>query len=128
MNTTTRVKIGGLYANIAGDGRYASYLAVMYSRTDGVVSIQVSSHGPVGGMDYDSGGRVTERSLDLDVSTNPNAKPADIVKLLKSVLRNNQFLFKTYGKPKKNFEWYGVGKGVSAALVKQALVRANTLE
>jgi hypothetical protein len=56
------------------------------------------------------------------------ANPKLVMSALKDIISNDQHLFKRYGKPSKNFDWPGVGKGVNAALVTQALAKARGQE
>lgn len=120
------VRLGGMSANIAGDWRYTDNIVVDFNPNDGSVTVTVSSQGPVGGMDYDSGGKLYDPSVDWQQSTGPNAKPAEVMKLLKIPLSNDNFNFRRYGKPTKNFRWDGIGRGLSIALVKQAIDLAKS--
>lgn len=117
------VEIGGMSANIAGDYRYTDYLTVHYNPNDDTVMVTVSSQGPVGGMDYDSGGKLYDPSVDFQSSAPASA--GELMSLLRGPLRNDHFNFKRYGRPTKNFRWHGVGRGVSTALAAQALAKVR---
>lgn len=113
MDKPTPTEIGYINACIAGDHRYSSRLSV---QLDGdKAHIILSENGAIGGMDGPGGsyGFSERRRVTVD------AKPADIVKAVKSTMDD---VIKRYGKPTKNFRWVGVkDKGLAARLVIQAL-------
>ena len=112
------IKIGSISASIGYDKKYTDYLTVVYNPNNDLVTIIVTSSSPVGGMDYDSGGLTFKNEMFRD---NTSSSPKDIICLLKKVLSNDEFNFKKYGKPTKNFKWIGLGKGISIKLATEAI-------
>jgi hypothetical protein len=117
------MRIGYIYANIAGDSRYGSKIEVTREGTSSVkVALWESS--PVGGMDSGLGSdgfRETAASV---------VRTADRKLLPKLVLKEIRYridrevgtTIKTYGKPTKRFSWYGTSeKGLNLKLVREAL-------
>lgn len=118
--------IGNLSACIGYDSRYTDVLNVSYdSETDTVEAI-VKCYSPMGGMDgdetpYMSGGCTL---------TAPASDVKKVVEMVQSIVKNDRWNFKRYGKPSKNMEWYLPGGtryepnavyGLSSAKVKQVL-------
>jgi hypothetical protein len=95
------------------------YLAVFYNPSDDSASVVVSSSAPVSGMDGPGGVHSPDESFRR--KTKPGVKGGDLMKIIKSVIVNDDYSFKRYGKPTKNFNWPGVGHGLSVALCSAAL-------
>lgn len=118
-------QIGTLSAHIGMDHSYSDNLSVYYNPKDDTVTLVVSDTAPVGGMDYDSGGKVNSGET---VRKTVKADPKLVMMALKDILMNDQHLFRRYGKPSKNFNWPGVGKGLNATFVTQAIAKAQGKE
>jgi len=95
------IKIGSLRATIAGDDRYTDTIKVLVM-VDDSVRIEVSSSCPSGGRDSFS-----DATFDsVKVWEFPKETLAkDILKQVKAICANDNYNFKRYGKPTKNFNW-----------------------
>lgn len=122
-NTTPSkpVRIGRIYATIAGDYRYGTTIEVVL--VDGGAEVRLVSDNPVGGMDG-PGGTYSSQEVLHRWDAPPTAK--DLVAVLKKQFaKADGGTVARYGKPTKNFTWYyanGVTtKGMSQALAARAL-------
>ena len=111
------MRIGYIYANIAGDGRYGSKIEV--TRDGDKVRVSRWESSPAGGMDSDS----PSGEMRMDELRVCKPEPKDIIGAIKTLIRHEVgAVIKTYGKPTKRFSWYGSNeKGLSLRLVKEAL-------
>lgn len=110
--------IASLYANIAGDHRYSDRLVVEYITDADAVRVRVLVTSAVGGMDG-PGGAYPERQ-DFEASV-PASDVKAVVRLVRNVVANGRWCFRSYGKPSKRLAWRGGGRGISAAVASQAL-------
>jgi hypothetical protein len=121
------VKLGSLNAHIPGDYRYSDSLNVMFNPNDDTVIVTVNETGAAGGMDSQYGATPSRESFKR--VSKPGASAAEVMMIIKSVINNDSYLFKRYGKPTKNFVWGSVynpiGKGLSSAMCAQALARVR---
>jgi hypothetical protein len=108
-------KIGWIYANIAGDHRYGSCVAV-FRDAAGEVGVERSENGAVGGMDGPGGAYPMLPKEIKFLGTDP--KPADLVRAIKEMFDDT---ITRYGKPTKRFHWCTGKTGLSAALAREAL-------
>lgn len=115
--------IGQIYANVAGDMRYGTTIAVRADQT--IIEIHLVSSNPIGGMDGDPGLLVDNRPLD---SCTRGVFKDDI----KWVIRRLRHFFKEadagtvarYGRPTRRFTWFIDGEtkqGFNMNLAAQAL-------
>lgn len=120
-------RIGKIYACIAGDHRYGTTIEVRASDTR--VEVHLVSTSPVGGMDGPGGTHDRSQLLMLWDTSSKLSQVELIAPLLIAYLRRafkevDSGTIATYGKPTKNFTWYGDVanvKGFSIALAKAAL-------
>lgn len=116
-----RILMGELSASIAGDYRYTDHLKVAYDPSEDQVVVSVSQEAPAGGMDSFTGSSSFGRQ---DHYTQPD--PRSVMETLSNVIQDRRYNFKLYGKPTKNFYWYGTReKGYSLRLIRAALDRAR---
>ncbi len=114
------MRIGYIYANIAGDSRYGSKIEVERTET-GNFPVSRSETSPVGGMDsgLPHGGFRETGSVLVHEYADASKVVAAIKKLIDTEVGAT---IKKYGKPTKRFSWYGIEKkGLSLALVREAL-------
>ncbi len=116
--------IGSISANIAGDHRYTDTCQVKYDADANNVVVEVFSTGALGGMDG-PGGRTEPRA---EFNETCKAEPKAVLALVKRVMKDGRYNFKTYGKPTKRFSWAvngrmydPKGRGLNLALVTKAL-------
>jgi hypothetical protein len=100
-NTTPKpVRLGSIYACIAGDHRYATTITVYVSMDKAYVT--TSENGAVGGMDGDGRAHPMEDKATLVCE----AMARDIVATVKKAINSEKcHIIKTYGKPSKRFSW-----------------------
>lgn len=116
------ITLGGIYACISGDHRYATRIVASLFPEDNTVIIQRLENGAVGGMD----GNGAAHGFEVSESVIVDAKPGAIVKAIKNIMDDT---VKQYGKPTKRFTWYGTeDKGLSVNKCKAALEFAVELE
>ena len=114
---TGGINLGYIHANIDGDSRYTDSLNVDYVPATDTVVVRVDVSSPAGGMDsftpsYSSEGLRKEVPAD-DLKS--------IMSVLKDALSNNEYNFKRYGKPTKNFYWTDDSVGPTLANLKANL-------
>ena len=114
--------IGRLYACIAGDHRYGDTLEV--SMRGGQVLIHVKATMPIGGMDSFAGTSEPEPAYSLVLQA--GAKPREILAAIKAVIARQEFSFKQYGKPTRNFTWHHGAKGLSLRACEAAIAWVMT--
>lgn len=111
------INLGYINANIAGDYRYTDSMYVDYMPDTDTVVVRVDVSSPVGGMDSFTPSDSSEQFR--------KELPADdlkgIMSAMKDALTNNNFNFKRYGKPTKNFYWNDDTVGPSMANLKANL-------
>lgn len=119
------IQIGYLSAHIPGDFRYNDVLKVMYDTEQDCCVCRVESSTASGDMDsFDT--LSTYGTKDMCTGAMPTG--AVLVKLIKTVMGNSEYLFKRYGKPSKSFKWLLTKKvGLSAALAQETLHIARQL-
>lgn len=96
------VRMGGMYANIAGDSRYTDTINIEYLPDTDTVRVTVDVSSAAGGMDGPGGAFTT-----LDFDEQAPAEPKAAMALLKSALSDDNYNFRRYGKPTKRFRWSG---------------------
>jgi hypothetical protein len=122
--SSSPIDIGYLNAFIPGDRRYTDTLRVSYNPQDDTVTVEVKDTSAAGGMDSHYG--AGEPNSAFKQTTKPGAKTSEVMQLIKSCINDSRFLFKSYGKPSKNFNWPQIGKGLSTALCSAALDSVRT--
>ena len=100
IQQTTPTKFGWLRASIAGDARYTDTLTLWYNPADDTVTVTVDEGSPAGGMDS-----FTPSVARHAFSTTVPARPREVMSVVKDVVGDDQYNFKKYGKPTKNFRW-----------------------
>ena len=117
------IRIGYLSAHIPGDHRYTDVLNVTYDTNDDTITVTVTDTSAAGGMDsYEGAGAP---NVSCRFVTKPGAKPSEAMQLIKQCIQNSSYLFAKYGKPTKNFNWPGVGRGLSLAMCAKAIESAK---
>lgn len=124
MRYSTTMKIGRIYANIAGDSRYCQMLEVHLEGNE--VTVQIWETSPVGGMDGPGGCYPTRCRVERKIE---NCTGKALAAVIKDFIGYYGDTIRHYGKPMKNFIWYGDGcdklRGYSAKTCQVAL-DANT--
>ncbi len=117
-------RLGSISACIAGDHRYTDRCDVSIDIDTMTVTVEVDVTGAAGGMDG-PGGTTKPRA---DFTATCKAEPKAVLALVKSVMRDGRYNFKTYGKPSKRFQWVVDGRrydpkdrGLNINLVTQAM-------
>lgn len=117
------MKIGSIYACIAGDHRYGTRLEVVRDDATGEVRVEHVSTNPVGGMDG-PGGTFQDRKVLHRWAKDTVTAPALVTLLRTAFAKVDGGTVARYGKPSKRFAWQtedGEQLGFSAALAKRAL-------
>jgi len=123
---TNDVRIGGLYADIAGDRDYATVLDVTVDPSTGNVTLELTDKSPGGGMDMRAGQVTSSRTAHVG---RPDAH--QLMSAIRDAINKDDIL-KRYGKPRKNFKWFAdgkeIGQGMSQKLAKMALMSVHEPE
>ena len=110
------IKIGGIYACIEHDHRYATRVEVLRDE-DGNIWVIRSENGAHGGMDGDGTADPFEVRAKQNLGTDP--APALVLGVIKAHFDDT---VKRYGKPTKKFSWSGTREcGLNRKLVVEAL-------
>jgi hypothetical protein len=123
MDTTDRVRLGGISACIGGDSRYTDTITA-YLNPDGTTcTVELTETGACGGMDG-PGGSYAPR---VTATRTCPAKDKDLIKVIKDLTVVSGTVQK-YGKPTKRFSWHFYGApgatkktGLSAVSARTAL-------
>lgn len=100
---TMETKLGQVYANIAGDGRYGQWLEVLYCNVGDIATLVVKENGAVGGMDG-PGGSYPPSTITKIVVNKPTG--ASLCKAIKQLIKSKDCdTIARYGKPTKKFTW-----------------------
>ncbi len=121
-----RYQIGSLDASIGYDSRYTDYLRVEYDPEVDTAYVSVKESTAIGGNDGPGGSFSNGYNLKSTI-VKPTAKT--LLDAIKCVTGNNNYNFKKYGKPTKNFEWSIDNEeklGLNAKLAQAALNQFNS--
>lgn len=113
--TDSLLHIGSIYADIAGDSRYATTVDVVRD-AEGAYHVRRSERVANDGMDGD--GRAGPYALKQEIVLNHPARPADLVRAIKRAFDET---IDRYGKPMKRWRWRTNECGLSAAKAKRAM-------
>lgn len=135
-----RIKLGSIYACIAGDHRYGTRMDVVLVDGD-LVEVSIVDTNPIGGMDGPGG---TDQSRSIEAAPRLTGKlRADakaVLEAVRRVIRSQAGdTIREYGKPTKRFSWNaghddkgskypGGARGLSLAIVADALDLAVQME
>jgi hypothetical protein len=109
--------VGYLIACIDGDRRYTDKLMVVYDSLEDLVTVTVTESSPSGGMDS-----YTSSSVSGGSEQTVPSDPKSVMQAIKQCIANNNYSFKRYGKPTKEFRWNDRKiKGLSTANLATAL-------